>query len=216
MSSYALTLVSGDVASRSQTDRKLRFLTDGFLLPLITLGIWSFVTLYRLMNRRDRHFAREHALNRDLLQMLKEQVQARGIDPLSLPEMAALEVAARQKEEQELPRSAVLWLILGIATSVTWLFVYFFLSVDFYRHERREADLIEKVNAVLSRVGASTLVPPSTDLPERRYWWNLVLTIVTLGIWGIFWYYHIMADGNRHFEAQWSWEDGLVAQLSVM
>lgn len=39
MSSYALTLMFGDVNNRSKTDRRLYFLKDAILLPIITLGI---------------------------------------------------------------------------------------------------------------------------------------------------------------------------------
>ena len=34
-------------------------------------------------------------------------------------------------------------------------------------------------------------------------------TIVTCGIYGFWWLYDIMVDGNRHFEHNWRWEDGL-------
>ncbi len=216
MSSYALTMMSGDINNRTKSDRRLYFLKDAILLPIITLGIWGIVVLYRLIARRDEHFRRENAMNMNLLQALKDKVQGKGVDPLSLPEMAAFESAIRRKAEEEGAKGAALWLILTLVTGLAGLYVWYFLTVDFFRNEQRQADVINKANAVIQAVGAKTFVQYTPVLPERHYWLNLLITIVTLGLWGIVWYYRLLSDPNRHFENQWAFEDRLPSTIATL
>ena len=41
------------------------------------------------------------------------------------------------------------------------------------------------------------------------------MTLVTCGIYGLWWLYDVMVDWNRHFEHNWRWEDGLAASRPV-
>ncbi|MET1001345.1 MAG: hypothetical protein ABWZ15_06000, partial [Acidimicrobiia bacterium] len=38
-------------------------------------------------------------------------------------------------------------------------------------------------------------------------------TIASCGIYGLFWLYDLMVEGNRHFEHNWRWEDSLAAAV---
>jgi hypothetical protein len=215
LSSYALTMMSGSIDSRSRTDRRLYFWKDLILLPIVTIGIWGLVVLYRLISRRDEHFRRESGLYTNLLQALKERIQAKGIDPLSMPEMAALESAIRQKEEREQPKGAALWLILNMVSGgLAGIYVHYFLTVDFYHHQQREIELANKINMVLSRAGSESSIRYEPVIPERHFWLNLLVCFVTLGFWAIVWQYRVLSDGNRHFESQWVFEDGLSSLVS--
>lgn len=215
MSSYAMTMVNNDVNTRIRTDRRLFFFMDAILLPIITLGIWSLVVIYRMMHRRDEHFRREAALYRDLSEAIKGHIRDHGVDPNTLPETAGLDAAIRDKEEREQAKGAGLWLIISIITGgLGYIYVYYFLTVDFFHHEQREQEVLTKANLLLTSVGARPLILPQLELPERHYWLNILASFLTLGIWAIIWYYHMMSDPNRHFERQWVWEDGLIGQLS--
>jgi hypothetical protein len=37
---------------------------------------------------------------------------------------------------------------------------------------------------------------------------------LTCGIYGLWWLYNLMVEGNQHFDRDWAWEDGFV-QLVV-
>lgn len=47
----------------------------------------------------------------------------------------------------------------------------------------------------------------------RSFWVSLILTVLTLGIYWIFWAYAMFRDMNRHFEEQWYFEDNLLKSL---
>ena len=42
------------------------------------------------------------------------------------------------------------------------------------------------------------------------------MTLVTCGIYGLWWLYDVMVDWNRHFEHNWRWEDGLAASVQSL
>ena len=52
---------------------------------------------------------------------------------------------------------------------------------------------------------------------ERHNWVGRVIaTIATCGIYGFWWLYNVMQDGNEHYHRDWWWEDqlpGAVAHL---
>ncbi|MBI2863560.1 MAG: DUF4234 domain-containing protein [Chloroflexi bacterium] len=214
MSSYAIGMVSANLTARSASDRRMYFLTDGILLPIITLGIWNLVVLYRQISRRDQHFRREEALNYDLLMSIKERIRSTDVDPHSLAEVAALESAIRQKAGLEQPKGPALWLILSLITGIAGIYVTYFLTIDYFHHEQRELDVVSKANAALARAGLQGSLSYKRTLSERHFWLNLLAAMVTLGIWGIVWQYREFSDPNRHFENQWTWEDSLATSLS--
>lgn len=170
-----------------------------------------------MIARRDEHFRRENAMNLNMLQAIKDRVQTKGIDPLSLPEMAVFESAVRDKAEREWAKGPTLWLILSVVTlGLAMWYVYSFLLVDFYHHEQREAQIVKEANAVLEKAGARSFIQYTPVLPERHFWLNVLVLIVTIGFWGIFWQYRVLSDPNRHFEMQWGFEDRLPSAIAAI
>ena len=52
-----------------------------------------------------------------------------------------------------------------------------------------------------------------TILPDRSFVLYLILTIITLGIFGIYWLYVLLKDPNEHFKHHILVEDRLLGQL---
>jgi flagellar biosynthesis regulator FlaF len=206
-------MLTGAIEARAESDRRFYFLTDGILIPIITLGIWNLVMMYRLIKRRDAHFRQMHGLNRVIVDTIKEKARANNVDPTSLPGLADLETAIRTQEEKEQAKGAALWLILSMVTGIAGLYVQYFLTVDFYHHEQRQKAIVDKANDVLASANLPGRMQYNAVLPERHFWLNFLATIVTLGIWGIFWQYRIYSDPNRHFESEWVWEDSITPAL---
>lgn len=216
--SYAIQVMSSNLALRAKTDRKMGFFFNWILLPIVTFGIWGIVVLYRLIERRDEHFRREARLNQDMLQAIKAKLAEKGVDPYSIPEMATLESTIREKEMVEQPKNPVLWLILSILTGIAGIYVMYFLLTDYFHHEQRQIEVVQKANMVLARADVPTAYQFTyrEELPERHFWHQLLASMVTLGIYGIVTGYRLSADPNRHFENQWEWEDSLGRSLSQM
>ena len=50
----------------------------------------------------------------------------------------------------------------------------------------------------------------------HNYVARVLVTLVTCGIYGLWWLYDVMVDWNRHFEHNWRWEDGLAASVQSL
>jgi hypothetical protein len=52
-------------------------------------------------------------------------------------------------------------------------------------------------------------------IPKRSFALNIVLTLVTLGIFGIYWEYTLFSDFNHHFEDHKVIEEAMLPYLSA-
>jgi len=44
---------------------------------------------------------------------------------------------------------------------------------------------------------------------KQNYVGRILAAVFTCGVYTFFWLYNVMDDGNRHFAANWAWEDSL-------
>jgi uncharacterized membrane protein (DUF485 family) len=181
------------------------------LVSLLSFVI-SIILTYKLVKRRNTHFQRQIFLSEDVLSMLKEIMSKRGTSAEA--EMATLERSLRETKVEETEKSAVLWAILSAIIFIASWYVYYFLMKDFYKHERREDTFFEDVSRVLSKSGV-TFTPPRRmkPIPNRSFILYLIVTIITAGIFGIYWFYILLMDPNEHFKHHIGLEDELLKVL---
>ena len=224
-SAASLPLVESDIRKRVDTDKEMSFGTYILWiigLSIFTLGIglavYVFVIQYQLIERRNQHFARQRSFYTNVLRVLREKAEA-------TENQEALQMVSRA--EAELNDATVreggdhnpwLWgvilpiLTLGIAT----LYTYWFLTVDYRRHSIRQRKMTDTVSEALRQVtGNPTTVVDESVVPDRNYWIYLLLTVVTFGLFGIYWQYVLFNDPNVHFARQAIAEDQLVSYLRV-
>ncbi|RJQ46416.1 MAG: hypothetical protein C4534_03040 [Gaiellales bacterium] len=206
--------LNADLLNRSRTDRRIGFL-PAFLLSLVTLGVYGAYVLYRLLERREQHFERMVSLRRNLLAVLEERVAvAAGRTALArdMEELRELDRAATAQDRRG-EKSPVLWLVLGILTGVTNFYVYYFLNSDFHAHGAAEEDFMRKAGQVLGRLGLRLDVSPPAPPPRRRFGRYLLLTLLTLGLFSIYWWYTLITDPDAHFDGHTAWEASLAGVL---
>jgi ABC-type multidrug transport system fused ATPase/permease subunit len=93
-------------------------------------------------------------------------------------------------------------------------YVDYRLMKDFYKHERREDHFWENVDKALNTCGIREPLPRRTKiLPDRSFALYLMLSIVTLGMFSIYWDYVLINDPNEHFKYHILAEDHLLHQL---
>ncbi len=169
--------------------------------------------LYKLINRRNKHFQRQGFLYDDLTNLAKELAAKKGVDiSLSVNNM---ERANREARYEETEKSAALWAIVTFFVGITALYVYYFLMKDFYKHERREDMFLEDLNRTLVAAGVTINLPRrALPIPDRSFVLYLILSIITLGIFSIYWLYVLLTDPNGHFRQQALTEDTILAQVT--
>lgn len=209
-----LALLDADMNRKSYTDWQTGF-WPALLLSVVTFGIYGVFVLYKLLERREQHFERMVAFRQHLIGALRERaVATAGADSFAteLAELEGLDLEATYRDRYG-EKTPVLWLVLGLLTGVTNFYVYYFLNDDFRAHEDNERAFLFKAASLMEKLGLRWEAPSVAAVPERRFIKFLLLTLVTIGLYGIYWWYTLIIDPNRHFDSHVAWESRLRAAL---
>jgi len=114
-------------------------------------------------------------------------------------------------------RSAILWVVLVFLISLIAFYVYHFLNKDFFKHSKYEQSILEEVNKVFEEAGVRTLDLRSyVPVQERSTILYIILSIITFGIFTIYWIYTLAKDPNEHFMGHSKVEPDLLAGLEEL
>ncbi|MDD5749059.1 MAG: DUF4234 domain-containing protein [Actinomycetota bacterium] len=186
------------------------------VLSLVTFGIYGWFIFYKLMDRRDQHFVRIANVVNTAVALLKEKANQSGKTQEIAQELPQIEMLQREIYEQSRERGAALWLIIGIITGgIGVLIGYYFIMDDFQKHDVCESQFFSLMSSALAKLGRSTEASSAVpNIPERNFAIYVLLSFLTCGIFGLYWMYVLIEDGNTHFEAQVAWEDYLYKALA--
>ena len=156
---------------------KVTWFSMWFLASIATLGVAFFPMFYRLVDSRNRHFRREADVEKQISDFLRNQGKEPPAAAVSLREMNAKAWAA------------------SIILVIPVFAIVYYLSKDLVDHERRQEAFL--ASAFPQRMFMVQIIP------IQKY---ALITIVTLGVGGIYWLYKIINMYNAHFKAQWKVE----------
>ena len=187
-------------------------LTALLWLLVIIAFIVSIILRYKLVKRRNTHFKRQIFLFEDIVAEVKAITAKKGVDvEIGL---ASCERTVREARAEETEKSAVLWAILSAFIFLAEWYINYFLMKDFYKHERREDGFWEDLSKTLDKCGITFSMPRRTEAtPNRSFVLYLIVTIITLGLFGIYWLYVLLKDPNEHFKYHMQIEDQLLSTL---
>ena len=184
-------------------------------LSFIIVGLVIYlIIIYQRIERRDKHFARMGELFRDSLRTTEEVAKAKGIDIYS--QKSEIEEKIKVAEDSLLrPKNAVLWTVLMVLTGgLVAFYVYYFLLVDWYRIQRMEQEIMDDFSDLWTQLDITKdPIPVTLRVPERSYWAYLGLTIITLGIWLLYWDYVTHTEPDHVFPENRSWEDKILSSF---
>jgi nitrate reductase NapE component len=207
--------VLGFLIWRWQLPARITIAHAAFIAVIVLTGITGalllLILIYKLIKRRNEHFKRHQLLEEDVVRALTSSAgkkRAKIEDKLASIERSTREAKLYEKEE-----SAFLWAILSFFIPFVALYVAYFLMRDFYRHERREDFFLEDLKKTAEPIVALEMPRRFHSIPDRNVVLYLVLTILTVGIFGIYWLYTLIVDPNKHFSHQVAWEDELLSSL---
>ena len=148
-----------------------------FMASIATFGAAFFPMFYRMIDSRNKHFRREAELEKKIAAQAGEK--GRKLSPADAPpEMNAKAWAA------------------SIILIIPAVIIVYYLSKDLCVHEEHE-------DQFLAAAFPNRMFMPQT-IPIKKY---VLLTIVTLGVGGIYWLYKIINLYNAHYKAQWKVEE---------
>jgi hypothetical protein len=186
---------------------------------ILTCGIYSLYVMYQLMRRDREHFQRRVELLDAATTYAWERAGERGRQEEMRDsfERIALNMAVLRKQMTEF-REPAIWVILDLISSgIARIVAYILLDGDLVTHDRAEGAIEAELSDLYTRLGAPTDAPdPGRMKGKHNYVGRIIVTIVTCGIYGLWWTYDVMVEWNRHYEHNWRWEDGLAASVQTM
>jgi len=218
MPAPSLALVEADLRRRADTDKEMSFGLH-FVLWWVFIWLWQYVSAYQLFDRRNKHFERQQAFQRDCLQTLKELADQKGKAAALQQDFDRMEELLREAQLQERPKEPLLWGILLplITLGLIYFFSFSILMGEYRRHFLRQAEFHSTMSHALTELGvARALLPDQSEIPERNGLLYAVLTLVTIFIFAIYWWYVMFKDPNDHFAKQAFVEDDIVAALRTL
>ncbi len=178
-------------------------LTFSFILGITATAINVYV-VYKWVWRRNEHFKRQ----RLLFTSVKDYLKSKGF------EVGRLESICMEMEVEEGEKNAVLWALaqfIPYIGGILLIYVYHFLNKDFYRHEKREDFFLSTLSSLIPNFNYVRY----SEIPDRSTILYLILSIVTFGIFTLYWVYTLTKDPNEHFFEHRRWEDRLVEVLKT-
>ena len=146
-----------------------------------------------------------------LLPYLEAKLKERG---RSSNAISALALLNRDSEYEETERSAAVWAVLYIFVSpIVGLYIFHFLTNDQYKHFKRQIDFSRNLEALLKDLEVQFVSPAQYETKRRETILYIILTIITVGLFWIYWFYLQLKEYNEHFKSQWKLEDQLVNTL---
>lgn len=186
------------------TASTIMFLAILFLSYLITLYFY-----YRLIKGRNTHFER----TTKLYNILTEVMELQGINErINIIKSRLNELRITNSSK----KSVSLNLILAAIIPFYPLYIYHFMNKDMVTHSKNEKLLLgEIINTIKSRDPYFTKsLLDHKEVEDRSTLIYIILTLLTLGIFGIYWAYIITRDYNEHIKSDRLLKDEIVASLS--
>jgi uncharacterized membrane protein len=187
------------------------------LLGFLALYVAFLYVVYLLIRRRNQHFARQQRFFADLAVALREAASRKGANVEAY--LGSMEATSRQAQIEETEKSAVLWVILyviPVVNVIAGLYILYFLTGDFFKHERREDGMLSDATRALYALGATFSFNRYNGIPSRSFVLYFILSIVTFGLFIFYWEYVLIQDPNNHFNNHVQYEDALLQSISPL
>lgn len=156
---------------KKYADRKVWF-SMWFLGAIVTFGVAFFPMFYRLVSGRNIHLQKQAEIEAKMAEYLK--IKGKQLpEPRSAPKN----------------RNSKLWAASIILIIPAFILMYL-LTRDLIAHEKEEDAYLQV--ALPERVFMTQTIPQTT---------YVLITIVTLGVGGVYWLYKIVNLYNQHYKA---------------
>lgn len=199
--------------TRNESDYIAEFWT-AFGWSILTFGIYGYYIFYQLMRRMQDHIKRRVEFIEGSAGVAWEEATRQGRQEELRPnfERISYQTQIMRGMTQEF-RDPTIWLVIAILLGVAVYFAWYFLDQDLVKLEAAEAAAETDLAAVYQALGENVQAVPKTTKSPHNIGGRIVATIFTCGIYGIWWWYDMMVEPNRHFEEDWQFEDQLAAAV---
>ena len=180
------------------------------LVMLTLLIVWFFgaLSFYYLIERRNRHFARQHLLFGTINRYLESKASASE-------NVSQLSYLLEDSIYEEHARSAGLWALLFLLVApIAGLIAAYNLTQDMRKHDGYQSKYQLALAPSMVDAGFPRPDIPAYNSRNRDPMLFIILSAITGGLFWIYWYYTLLKDYNNHFAEQAEFEDQIVRVLN--
>lgn len=181
------------------------------VLSWLTLGIYPIYNYYKRMVRIDGFTRRKQAYYQALLEWTQREAAAMGKEDAIHHEVTELGGEATRAYQKDLrPINAGMSLLLTFVTLGIWGFYVLYRTNRYWWDAQVfEQDFDDKLSQMWGKLGIVKYpINYQIDQSKKRdFALYLILSIVTVGIWGLVWDYKIQTDPDNLFGEYHSIED---------
>jgi len=199
--------------------RRFGWITDISLIwSMISYALFA-VLAYKLLSRHNEHFEREAHLRMGILSFLRAAAGSPERESIVSSEIATMNMLHSEASSAEPRRSALLWaLVIGFMwipgfnfiAMILSLYMFYFLMKETWGHDKRFHEFMTQAYSALYKLGYSCApVFGVRTLDRRSFALYLVISILTAGLFVLYWWYVLAKDPEEHYRQQWSVEDHL-------
>jgi len=99
---------------------------------------------------------------------------------------------------------------MSFVGAIAQIVAFVLLDGDLIKHDRAEGAVEAELAAVFARLGQTIPAPdPGRVKNPDNYVARVIVTIVTCGIYTLWWWVDQQRNFDRHFDENWQWEDWL-------
>jgi len=161
-----------NMLGRTEPDRIMWF-SMWFLASIATFGLAFFPMFYYSVERRNKHFLREEELEKRASAFFRDEGKEPPLTPRFVPK-----------------RNAKLW-TASIVMVLPVFAIAYFLSKDLLLHEKSQQAFLASLFPEIEVM--------SQTIAIRKY---ALITLLTLGVGVVYWFYKILNMYNVHFKEQ--------------
>lgn len=202
---------------RAETDYVFSFWT-ALGWSIITFGIFALYVLYQLVRRSRDHNRRRLELLDASVAFAWEQAVARGVADELRPnfERASAHLQTLRNQTSDF-REPIVWVILALVSGIATIVAWVLLDRDLVKHDHAEGGVEAELAIIFGRLGRPIPAPDPARLKgPHNVVGRIVALVATLGIYGLWWLYDVMTEGNRHFEENWRFDDAIAGTVYAM
>ncbi len=186
---------------------------------VLTLGIYGLCVFYQLVRRMRDHNVRRLELLDAALAAAWVEAGRRGLQEELTPsfQRAAQHVDVLRGMTRDFREPSV-WVILSFfAGGIVHIVAFYLLDQDLIRHDQSEVGIEYELSGIYGRLGQQVPAPDQARVKgQDNFVGRVVASIFSFGIYFFWWFYNQMDVPNRHFEANWTQEDALVAAVGAV
>ncbi len=180
---------------------------------ILTCGIFGYFVIYQLFKRSVEHNRRRIEVLDAAMALAWERAYTSGRAEELTPRFQYLgsQINEMRRVAGEF-RDPALWTVISALTGgIGQIIGYVFLDQDLCTHERAERSAEEQLAAIFAALGSPVDLPAAPNPKEHHnVGGRVVALLASCGLYGLWWQYDLMEEGNANYRIDWAREDALL------